>query len=62
MHTVSAFFPVARPRDAAALLLAAPAHGARVTEAVGLAFDVPAVGEYLFALHTARVAAGLQPA
>ena len=61
MHTVSAFFPVARPRDAAALLLAAPAgHRSHVTDAVALAFAVR--GAVTFALPTAGVLATARPA
>ena len=57
MHTVSAFFPVARPRGAAAALLAAPAAArTRVAEAVAIAFAIRDAGEAAFALHMPPVA------
>ena len=68
MHAVSALFPVARPREAAAALLAGPAATrsrvadtrSRVAEAVALAFAIRDAGESAFALHAA--AAGFAPA
>jgi hypothetical protein len=58
MHTVSAFFPVARPREAAALLLASSATArSRVAEAVSLAFAIRDAGEHAFGLHLAPAAA-----
>jgi hypothetical protein len=63
MHTVSAFFPVARPREAAATLLATPAGArSRVAEAVALAFAIRDAGESAFALHTSPALAGFASA
>ena len=52
MHTVAAFFPVARPRGAAAALLAMGGAGrSRVAEAVQLAFAIREVGPGVLDVH-----------
>ncbi len=52
MHTVAAFFPVARPRGAAAAMLAMGAPGrARLAEAVQLAFAIRDAGPGVLDVH-----------